>query len=266
MHPKITLPLLLQMKQKRQPITTLTCYDYTTAKILDEAGVDILLIGDSLGMVKLGLSSTLPVTVEDMLYHTRIIARATSRPLIVTDMPYLSYQVSAEAAVQAAGSMLKEGAHAVKIEGGQEMVPILQALRRAKIPVMGHIGMTPQSVHLFGGFKVQGRIPKDAQRLVADAKALEKAGAFAIVLECVPSALAQLITRRLSIPTIGIGAGPHCDGQVLVIDDVLGLTSDPLPRFVKRYAELKSQTGRAVRAYLEDVRTRRFPDDAHSYH
>ncbi len=235
------------------------------AQLLNAAGVDILLVGDSLGMVKLGYPTTLPVTVDDMLYHTRIVAKGNTRALLVTDMPYLSYQVSPEQAVKNGGQMLKAGAQAVKIEGGVEMLPMINALRRAKIPVMGHLGMTPQSVNMFGGYKVQARDRAAARKLLQDAKALERAGVFAIVLECVPQTLGRAVSKALHIPTIGIGAGVHCDGQVLVIDDLLGLTAAPLPRFVKPYAELRRTIQQAVTKFGQDVRTGKFPDAEHSY-
>lgn len=262
---KITVPRLHEMKKRGEKIVTLTTYDYSTTKILDQAGIDVLLIGDSLGMVKLGYSSTLPVTVEDMLYHTRVVARAGARALIVTDMPYMSYQTAPSDAVRHAGAMMKAGAQAVKIEGGIEMVPVVRALVKAKIPVMGHLGLTPQSVHVFGGYKVQGRKPAQSRQILKDAKALQNAGAFAIVLECIPTALAKRVTRSLRIPTIGIGAGKDCDGQVLVIDDVLGLTAPPHPRFVKAYADLRAQIGRAARAYVNEVRRGKFPGPEHGY-
>ena len=262
---KITVPGLQALKTRRQRIVALTCDDYTTARLLNEAAVDVLLVGDSLGMVKLGYSSTLPVTVEDMLYHTRIVAKGNSRCLLVTDMPYLSCQISPEQAVENCGLMLKAGAEAVKIEGGSEILPMLEALQRAKVPVMGHLGMMRQSVHQFGGNKVQGRDAEAARKLAADARALERAGAFAIVLECVPSSLAKTISRALSIPTIGIGAGAACDGQILVIDDLLGLTPAPLPRFVKRYADLRNVIQQAAVRYGREVRSGRFPDAGHTY-
>jgi len=262
---KVTVPLLKQMKRQGQKIVALTSYDYSTTRLLNESGVDVILVGDSLGMVKLGYSSTLPVTVEDMVYHTRIVARGNSRALLVTDMPYMSYQASLEDAVRSGGKMIKAGAEAVKIEGGTEMSRIIRALMVAKIPVMGHLGMTPQSVHMFGGYRVQGRERAARKNLLSDAKALERLGVFALVLECVPMDLARKITRAISIPTIGIGAGPHCDGQVLVIDDMIGITAPPLPRFVKSYARVRETIRSAVRAYGRDVRRGTFPDDAHSY-
>jgi 3-methyl-2-oxobutanoate hydroxymethyltransferase len=262
---KVTVPLLQEMKRQKEKIVSLTCYDYTMAQLLNAAGVDILLVGDSLGMVKLGYSSTLPVTVEDMRYHTRIVAKGNSRALLITDMPYLSYQVSPKQAVENGGQMLKEGAEAIKLEGGQEMLPMIEALHRAKIPVMGHLGMTPQSIHQFGGYKVQARQQEAVKKLLSDARALERAGVFAIVLECVPVKVAQLITKSLSIPTIGIGAGMHCDGQVLVVDDLLGMTGGHVPRFVKPYADLRRIVQQAAEHYRRDVRAGKFPDAGHAY-
>jgi len=262
---KVTVLTLQEKKKTREKIVALTCYDYSTARLLNEAGIDILLVGDSLGMVKLGLASTLPVTVEDMTYHTRIVARGNAGALLVADMPYLSYQASKEEAIRNAGKMLKAGAEAVKLEGGAEIASTIRSLRYAGIPVMGHIGMTPQSVNLFGGYKVQGRPKVQQQKLLADARALEKAGVFAIVLECIPSALGRRISRAVRVPTIGIGAGPDCGGQILVVDDLLGLTETPSPRFVKRYADLRRVIRRAARDYAKDVRSGSFPDQEHSY-
>ena len=262
---KVTAPGLRLMKQQKQKIVTLTCYDFPTAKMVNAAGVDVALVGDSLGMVKLGYRTTLPVTMDDMIYHTRIVARGNSRALLVSDMPYLSYHVSPKQAVENGGKLLKAGAEAVKLEGGREMVPMIEALRRAKIPVMGHLGLTPQSVHLFGGFKVQGRDKAAAKKLLNDAKAIEKAGVFAVVLECIPDNVARAITRAVSIPTIGIGAGAGCDGQVLVIDDLLGLTPDPIPRFVKRYAQLRDTIFEAAAQYGRDVRAGTFPGAENVY-
>jgi len=265
MKDKVTAPGLKLFKRQGRKIAALSCYDYETARLLNAAGTDVLLVGDSLGMVKLGLASTLPVTMEDMLYHTRIVARGNSRALLVSDMPYLSYHVSGAEAVRHAGQLLKAGAEAVKIEGGLEMLPALRALRAAKIPVMGHLGLTPQSVHVLGGYKVQGRGGAAGRRLLADARALEKAGVFSIVLEGVPLEVARRLSRALSVPTIGIGAGVFCDGQVLVVDDLLGLTPEPRPRFVKAYARLRDTIEQAARAYGRDVRAGKFPDDKHSY-
>ena len=262
---KVTVQTLQEKKRRREKIVALTSYDFTTTRLLNEAGVDIVLVGDTLGMVKLGFASTLPVTVEDMAYHTRIVARGNNQALLVTDMPYLSYQASAEEAIRNAGRMLKQGAHAVKLEGGSEIVSTVRALRRAGIPIMGHIGMTPQSVNLFGGYKVQGRPKAQQKKLLADARALAKAGVFAIVLECIPADLGRRISQAVKVPTIGIGAGPDCDGQILVVDDLLGLTDMPSPRFVKRYADLRRVIRRAARNYATDVRSGLFPDKGHSY-
>jgi len=253
------------MKQQKQKIVMLTSYDYTTAQVLNAAGVDVLLVGDSLGMVKLGYPTTLPVTMEDMVYHTRIVAKGNSHALLVTDMPYLSYQVSPKQAVENSGRMLKAGAEAVKLEGGKEIIPAIEALRRAKIPVMGHLGMTPQSVHVFGGYKVQARERAAVKQLVSDAKAIEKAGVFAIVLECVPETAAKAVTKAVSIPTIGIGAGVGCDGQVLVIDDLIGWTPEPLPRFVRRYANLRQTVHQAATQFGRDVRSGKFPGPENIY-
>ncbi len=263
--PKMTVPEIKAMKVRRQKIVALTSYDFTMTQLLNEAGVDLLLVGDSLGMVKLGHASTLPVTVEDMVYHTRIVARANGHALVVTDMPYLSYQASTPEAIRNSGLMLKAGAQAVKIEGGHEMVPVVKALVAAKIPVMGHVGMTPQSVHLYGGYRVQGKKKESGKRIIADARALEKAGVFAVVLECVPAALARQVTRILKVPTLGIGAGVACDGQILVVDDLLGLTPPPYPRFVKKYADLRAAIVKAARAYAQEVRQGRYPDSLHAY-
>ncbi|MFA5975976.1 MAG: 3-methyl-2-oxobutanoate hydroxymethyltransferase [Elusimicrobiota bacterium] len=262
---RVTVPGVMAMKKAGQRIVALTCYDYTMARLLNEAGVDLLLVGDSLGMVKLGYASTLPVTVDDMAYHTRIVARGNTRALLVTDMPYLSYHASPEEAVRNCGRMLKLGAQAVKIEGGSEMAPVIRALLAAKIPVMGHLGLTPQSVNLFGGFKVQGRERAARQKLLKEAQLLERLGVFSIVLECVPIDLARRITRALTIPTIGIGAGPSCDGQILVTDDFLGLTPPPHPRFVKTYADLRAIITQAARCYGREVRSGQYPDPSHAY-
>ena len=262
---KVTVLAVQEMKRLRKKIVALTSYDLTTSQLLNEAGVDIVLVGDSLGMVKLGYASTLPVTVDDMAYHTKIVARGNSRSLLVTDMPFLSYQASISEAIRNSGRMLKAGAEAVKIEGGKEMVSVIRALRRTGIPVMGHLGMTPQSVNLFGGYKVQGRKKAQWAKILADAKAIEKAGAFAIVLECIPSGLGRQISRAVKIPTIGIGAGPGCDGQILVVNDLLGLTEPPFPRFVKRYADGRRIIRKAARDFASEVRGGRFPDESHSY-
>jgi 3-methyl-2-oxobutanoate hydroxymethyltransferase len=246
-----------------QRIGMITAYDYPSAKLADAAGSDIILVGDSLGMVILGYPDTLSVTVDDMLHHTRAAARGASRALIVGDMPYLSYHVSVEESVRNAGRFIQAGAHAVKIEGGKpSRIRVIEAVLDAEIPVMGHIGLTPQSVNALGGFKVQGKGADDAHRLIDEAAALEQAGCFSIVLECVPSELASLITERISIPTIGIGAGIHCDGQVLVYHDLLGLYDGHKPKFVRRYAQIGTDIQAAIEHYLADVREGAFPDDA----
>lgn len=263
---KVTTSTLLEMKRKGQRITALTAYDAPTARLLDEAGTDVVLVGDSVGNVKLGYDNTLPVTVEEMLHHTRAAKRGNSRALLVADMPYLSYEVDPKEAARNAGRLVKEGgAEAVKLEGGLEAAPAIKELLRINIPVMGHLGLTPQAVHRLGGYRVQGRRPQEAEKIMTDARVLEGAGVFAIVLECVPAELAREITRKVSVPTIGIGAGPHCDGQVLVIDDLLGLAEGPSPKFVKRYADLRAQARAAVERYLREVQEGVFPGPEHSY-
>jgi 3-methyl-2-oxobutanoate hydroxymethyltransferase len=258
---KVTVPAVRSMKGGAK-IGMITAYDYPSGKISDAAGADVILVGDSLGMVVLGLPDTLQVTVEDMLHHTRAVARGVQRALIVGDMPYLSYHVSDEESVRNAGSFIQAGAHAVKIEGGKpSRIRTVEAILDAEIPVMGHIGLTPQSVNAFGGFKLQGKHADDAKRLVDEALALEHAGCFSLVLECVPSELAALITEKLTIPTIGIGAGPSCDGQVLVFHDVLGLYDGHTPKFVRRYAQLATDMQSAIEHYLSDVRGGQFPDE-----
>lgn len=267
MERKVTVPDLLKRKGGSDPIVALTAYDYPFARIADEAGVDLLLVGDSLGMVVQGLDTTLPVTMDEMVYHCRMVARGRRRALLVGDLPFLSYQVSIPEAVANAGRLVKEGAvEAVKLEGGIAMADTIRAISRVDIPVMGHIGLTPQSVHRMGGHKVQGRRPGDRERVIEDALAVEEAGAFAVVLEGIPLDLAAEITARLAIPTIGIGAGPHCDGQILVLHDVLGLCDRLSPRFAKRYASLWDVARSAIDAYAGEVRSRRFPTDAHAFH
>jgi 3-methyl-2-oxobutanoate hydroxymethyltransferase len=254
--------------KSQQRIGMITAYDFPSAKIADAAGSDIILVGDSLGMVVLGYPDTLSVTVDDMLHHTRAVVRGTSHALIVADMPYLSYHISVEESVRNAGRFVQAGAHAVKIEGGRPTrIKVVEAIIDAEIPVMGHIGLTPQSVNAFGGFKLQGKGVDDARRLIDEAVALEQAGCFSLVLECVPAELAAFITERISIPTIGIGAGPACDGQVLVYHDLLGLYDGHKPKFVRRYAQLGDDTRAAIERYLGDVREGRFPDVAtESFH
>ncbi len=263
---KVTVTKLVEMKQKGVPISMLTAYDAPTARLLDEAGVDVILVGDSVGMVKLGYESTIPVTVEDILHHLKAVKRGCARPLLVADMPYLSYELDAKEAARSAGRLIKEGgAQAVKLEGGLEIAPVIKELLKINIPVMGHLGLTPQAINRLGGYKVQGRKPQEAERMLTDAKILEGAGIFALVLECVPSQLAAEITRRLSIPTIGIGAGARCDGQVLVSDDMLGLSEGAPLKFVKRYADLRPAMLKAVASYCREVRDGSFPAAEHEF-
>jgi 3-methyl-2-oxobutanoate hydroxymethyltransferase len=261
----VTVRDVRAFKQRGERFAMLTAYDVPTARILDEAGIPILLVGDSLAQNVLGYETTIPVTMEEMLHHTRAVARGSTNALVVGDMPFLSYQVSLEDGIRNAGRFLKEGgAHAVKIEG--PMAELSHALVDRGIPVMGHLGLTPQSVHAMGGYRVQGKTEQDAQRLMLEAEHLSKAGVFAMVLEGVPAEVARRITESVEAPTIGIGAGPHCDGQVLVITDLLGLGTGTYPKFVKPYADLHSEITRAVTAFKEDVENGLFPDDAHSYH
>lgn len=264
---KVTVPAIRAMKGSSR-IGMLTAYDYPSAKVADAAGADILLVGDSLGMVVLGYPDTLSVTVDDMLHHTRAVVRGTKTALIVGDMPYLSYHVSVEEAVRNAGRFVQAGAHAVKVEGAKESrLRAIEGILDAEIPVMGHIGLTPQSVNALGGFKLQGKNADDARRLIDEAHALERVGCFSLVLECVPSELAAIITEQLTIPTIGIGAGPSCDGQVLVFHDVLGIYDGHTPKFVRQYAHVAQDMTAALGAYLDDVREGRFPDEAkESFH
>jgi len=257
---RVTVPAVKAMKRV-QRVGMLTAYDFPTAKIADAAGTDIILVGDSLGMVVLGYPDTLSVTVDEMLHHTRAVARGTQRALVVGDMPYLSYHISLEESVRNAGEFIRAGAQAVKIEGGKaQRIKTIEAILDAEIPVMGHIGLTPQSVNVVGGFKLQGKHADDAKRLIDEAVALDGAGCFSIVLECVPEELAALITERVSVPTIGIGAGPSCDGQVLVFHDLLGLYDGHTPKFVRRYASIGDEMLNAIAKYLEDVRSGRFPN------
>jgi 3-methyl-2-oxobutanoate hydroxymethyltransferase len=255
-----------QLKKKRsEPITMLTAYDYPTALAIDRAGIDSILVGDSLGMVVLGYENTLPVTMEEMLHHCKAVARGARCALLIGDMPFMSYQASIDHAVQNAGRFLKEaGMDAVKLEGGRERLDAIQAILGAGIPVMGHLGLTPQSVHQFGGFRAQGKTADAAKRLLEDALLLQGAGCFSIVLEAVPRKLAELISHRLEIPTIGIGAGDACDGQVLVTHDLLGLYDRFTPKFAKRYAEIHAVMSEAITAYKTDVESHRFPAEEHS--
>ncbi len=258
----MTVPDFVAAKSVGTRLTVLTAYDYTMARLLDAAGVDCLLVGDSLGMVVQGHDTALTVTLDDMIYHCRLVARAVRRSLLVVDMPFMSYQVSPRQALRNAGRLVKEGgAHAVKLEGGRRTAAAIAAIVAADIPVMGHVGMTPQSVRRFGGFRVQ----REEEAILADAQAVEQAGAFALVIECVPSALAEKITRTVRIPTIGIGAGPGCDGQVLVIHDMLGLFTDLQPRFVKKYADLGTAITEAVTSYCDEVRAGKFPGPEHEF-
>jgi 3-methyl-2-oxobutanoate hydroxymethyltransferase len=271
MDRKVTVPEILRRKGGSDPIVALTAYDFPFGRIADAAGVDVILVGDSLGMVVQGMETTLPVTMDEMIYHCRMVARARRRSLLVGDLPFLSYQVSPTDAVANAGRLVKEGAaEAVKLEGGVAMADTIRAIASVDIPVMGHIGLTPQSVHRMGGHKVQGQRrgerPGQRDRVIEDALAVEDAGAFAVVLEGIPLDLAAEITGRLAIPTIGIGAGPHCDGQILVLHDVLGLSDGFVPKFAKRYAELWNAATDAIGAYAREVRSGAFPTDAHSFH
>jgi 3-methyl-2-oxobutanoate hydroxymethyltransferase len=262
---KVTVRAFQRKKESREPIAMLTAYDYPVACALDRAGIDSILVGDSLGMVALGYDNTLPVTMDDMIHHCRAVARGTSRALLVGDMPFLSYQTSPVDAVRNAGRFLQEGGmEAVKLVGGREMLPAIQAVLEAGIPVLGHLGLTPQPVHKFGGMRPQGRTAEAARRLVEDALLLDQAGVFAVVLESIPARLAALVTERLSIPTIGIGAGSGCDGQVLVTNDMLGLYDRFTPRFVKRYANLLEEMNRAFEAYRADVQSHAFPAAKHA--
>jgi 3-methyl-2-oxobutanoate hydroxymethyltransferase len=264
--PKTTIPDILKKKAEGRKITVLTAYDFPTAQIVDEAGIDIILVGDSLGMVVQGIDSTLPVTMDEMVYHTKMVSRGAKTGLVVADMPFLSYQADTAEAVRNAGRFLKEaGAEAVKLEGGTAVAGAIRAITAAGIPVMGHVGLTPQHVHALGGFKVQGRDEAAREKVLADARAVQEAGAFSVVLESVPASLAKEIGAMLSIPTIGIGAGPHCDGQVLVIHDLLGLFDRFTPKFVKRYAHLKADAVKAVKQYRQDVESGGFPADEHTF-
>jgi 3-methyl-2-oxobutanoate hydroxymethyltransferase len=266
MNPKVTIHTLKKLKLAQQKICMVTAYDATFARIFDEAGADVILVGDSLGMVVQGHDSTLPVTMEQMIYHSAAVMRGTKRALVVGDLPFMSYQNSVEEAVRNAGRLITEGGvGSVKLEGGGEFAEVISRIVRASIPVMGHIGLTPQSVHKMGGYIVQGRDEETAAKLLDDAVALEQAGCFGLVLEGVPLELAKSITARLSIPTIGIGAGKHCDGQVLVSYDLLGLNPHFKPKFVKRYANVHQTATESVQAFFAEVREAKFPDEEHSF-
>jgi 3-methyl-2-oxobutanoate hydroxymethyltransferase len=263
----VTVPRLVEMKARGQRIVVVTAYDYPMARCADRAGVDALLVGDTLGMVVLGYSSTLPVTMDEMLHHVRAVTRAQTKALVIADMPFLSYQAGMDDAVRNAGRLIKEGGAAcVKLEGGTPVVPLVERLVSIGIPVMAHLGMTPQSMHLFGGFKVQARQADRARRLLEDALALEAAGAFSLVLEGIPSEVAREVTAALRIPTVGIGAGPHCDGEVQVLHDLLGLFDLFLAKHTKRYAEIGKEIESALASYAEEVRSRRFPGEANTFH
>ncbi len=262
---RMTVPAFQQYKREGKKLILVTAYDALFTKIAEQAGIEAILVGDSLGVVVQGKPDTLSVTIDDMLYHVRLVAGAAQRALVIADMPFLSYQVSVEEAVRNAGRLLQAGAAAVKLEGGAAVVDRVQAMTRFGIPVMGHLGMTPQSVHRYGGYKVQGKERTQADTLLSDARALEAAGAFAIVLEAIPAALAGTVTESLTIPTIGIGAGAHCDGQVLVLYDLLGLFDDFAPKFLKPYAHLKADALQALRRYKEEVEQGKYPTDSESY-
>jgi 3-methyl-2-oxobutanoate hydroxymethyltransferase len=262
----VTIPELYKKKSEGRKITMLTAYDYPFAQMADEAGIDMILVGDSLGTVVQGQATTLPVTMEEMLYHTKMVARATKNALVVGDMPFLSYQTGVDECVRNAGLFLKVGAAAVKLEGGTSVTELIAALNRYDIPVVAHIGLTPQSFHKMGGFKVQGKGDEQAKKLLADAHAVEEAGAFSVVLEGIPRQVAKQITEALSIPTIGIGAGPDCDGQVLVMHDMLGMFDRFVPKFVKRYANIKETAIKAIAQYKQEVEAGEFPSDKESFH
>ena len=263
---KNTVLTFKELKEKQEKITMLTAYDYSTAKLIDESGVNSIRVGDSLGMVCLGYEDTLSVTMEDMIHHTRAVTRGAKNALVVADMPFMSYQTSVYDAVVNAGRLIKEGrAQAVKLEGGKEVVEQIRAIVNASIPVVAHLGLTPQSINAFGGFKVQGKSEEAAQRLLEEARAVEEAGAFAVVLECVPAKLAEFISKEISIPTIGIGAGVGCDGQVLVYQDMLGMYSDFVPKFAKQYAKVGEVMRKAFADYNKEVKDGVFPEEKHTF-
>lgn len=263
---KVTVPEIIAMKRRGEKIACLTSYDHLMTKLLNEAGIDLILVGDSVGMVVSGYETTIPVTIEEIIYHTRAVARSNTRALVVADLPFLSYQVSLDRTVENAGRCLKEGlAEAVKLEGGSWMAETVARLVKIGIPVMGHLGLTPQSVHAFGGYQVRAREKEEAERLLNDARVLEEAGIFALVLEKVPAQVAKEVTGQLSVPTIGIGAGPHCDGQILVTHDMLGIFEDFHPKFVRRYGELAQSMRQAFKQYVQDVKEIRFPSSNESY-
>ena len=263
---RVSITQIKEMKQKGEKIAMLTAYDYATAKLIDGAGIPLILVGDSLGMVVLGYESTIPVTMDEMIHHTKAVVRGTTQALIVGDMPFMTYQVSVDDALRNAARFIQEGgAQTVKLEGGENMAETVKRVVSAGIPVMGHIGLTPQSIHQLGGFKVMGKTPEAALRLINDAKALDEAGVFAIVLECVPEPLSKLITEKVSVPTIGIGAGKYCDGQVQVISDLLGLYTDFVPKHAKQYARLFEIIKSATADYIAEVQAGAFPTEKQSY-
>jgi len=263
---KKTVSTFKDAKNNNEKLSMVTSYDYSMAKLVDEAGIDGILVGDSLGMVTLGYENTISVTIDDMIHHTKAVSRGAKNALIVADMPFLSYHISIEESIKNAGRLIKEGnAHCVKLEGGIEIIDKVEAIIKAQIPVMGHIGLTPQSINMFGGFKVQGKTINQIKKLIDDAKALEEAGVFAIVLECIPEKIAKIITECVSIPTIGIGAGKYCDGQILVVNDMLGMYSDFTPKFVKQYKNLKEDINEAINDYITDVKKGDFPEKKHSF-
>ncbi|MEN8263429.1 MAG: 3-methyl-2-oxobutanoate hydroxymethyltransferase [Nitrospirota bacterium] len=263
---KFTIHDFLNKKRDGKKITMLTAYDYPFAHIVDEAGIDVILVGDSLGMVVQGLENTLPVTMDEMIYHTKMVSRAAKNAMVIGDMPFMSYQTGIEDAVRNAGRFLKEaGASAVKMEGGAEVADHIKAMTKSDIPVMAHIGLTPQSIHRMGGYKVQGKTEESAKKLIEEARIVEDAGAFSLILEAIPMDLSRKITEELSIPTIGIGGGPHCDGQVLVLHDVIGLFERFVPKFIKKYANLNDDALNAIRTYKEEVEKGSFPSEDQSF-
>lgn len=266
MSKKVTIPYLMEQKRSGNKFTMLTAYDYPTAKALDESGVDILLIGDSVGMVVLGYENTLPVTMEDIIHHTKPVVRAAERAMVVSDMPFMSFQISSKEAMRNAGRFLAEaGAQAVKVEGGDEIAKTVSKIVGMGVPVMGHLGLTPQSIHQLGGYSLQANAVDDAKKLIREAKTLEEAGCFSIVLEKVPAQIAGMVTRSIGIPTIGIGAGPDCDGQVLVVQDLLGLYEKFVPKFSKQYAHLGDEIRKAAAQYVKEVKAGEFPAAEHSF-
>ncbi len=266
MQNKFTISSFLKSKKRNKKITMLTAYDYSTAKLLDKAGIDSLLVGDSLGMVILGYDNTLQVKLEDIIYHCRAVSRGAKRALVIGDMPFLSYHINSEQSVKNAGRIIQEGnAHAVKLEGGENIIDSIKAIVKAQIPVIGHLGLTPQSINMYGGFKVQGKTEKQAKKIIQDAKKLQNAGVFALVLECIPEKLSKIITKELDIPTIGIGAGRYCDGQVLVTQDMLGMYTNFTPKFIKKYANLSDTIKTATINYIKEVNDCTFPTSEHIF-